>query len=267
MQDMLSKLVQPALLMAVLAAGCGDDAADSDAGARANDPFGARDGGAGPSDAAPAEASVPGLDASASEAGGAPVDAGPAHSDTGMMDAAPAPRDAASIGDASDTGVDATPEASTALSVTSTAFAEGQPIPVAHTCDGTNDSPPLSWNALAAAKSYAVVFTDLSSGIVHWVLWDVPATTTMLPAALPKTSTLASLGGTKQLSYQSSTTGYLGPCPPAGAPHTYRFAVFAVDEATLSGVTGSNWSTRAQVVAAIVTHSLSSANLAGTFGR
>ena len=85
------------------------------------------------------------------------------------------------------------------------------------------------------------------------------------PAALPKTSTLGSLGGAKQLSYMSSVTGYAGPCPPAGAPHTYQFEVFALDEATLSGVTAT--STRANVVAAIVTHKLGSAKLAGTFAR
>jgi Raf kinase inhibitor-like YbhB/YbcL family protein len=268
MRDMLPRLIGAALIM--LGAGCEGDAADSDATVRAGEPVAERDGATGPGDAALTDAAVPGLDASAldaaPEAGSLPAaDSGPAAADTGTMDAAPLPRDAAPLGDASETGVDASLEASTALSLTSAAFAAGQAIPAAHTCNGTNDSPPLSWNALAAAKSYAVVFTDLSNGLVHWVLWDVPAATTMLPAALPKTSTLGSLGGAKQLSYMSSVTGYAGPCPPAGAPHTYQFEVFALDEAPLSGVTAT--STRAYVVAAIVTHTLGSAKLAGTFSR
>jgi Raf kinase inhibitor-like YbhB/YbcL family protein len=266
MRRILLRLAATAL---VIGAGCTDDASEADASTQVQDPAEQRDGAAAPSDAAAADAGLSALDAAQNDAASddrdaGKLDAGPP-ADTGPSDAAPVPLDALALLDAaSDAAGDASLEASTTLSLTSPAFSAGQPIPDAHSCDGNNDSPALNWNALAAAKSYAVVLTDLSNSLVHWVLWDVPATTTMLAGALPKMSTLSALGGARQLSY-NSVTGYVGPCPPAGAPHTYQFEVFALDVATLPGITMS--STRANVVTAIMMHDLSSAKLAGTFAR
>jgi Raf kinase inhibitor-like YbhB/YbcL family protein len=61
------------------------------------------------------------------------------------------------------------------LSITSTAFTEGQAIPAKHTCQGDDVSPPLQWTgAPASTKSLALVCDDpdAPSGIwVHWVIY------------------------------------------------------------------------------------------------
>jgi hypothetical protein len=68
--------------------------------------------------------------------------------------------------------------------------------------------------------------------------------------------------GARQVkSYDNQTFGYLGPCPPS--LHTYEFAVFALDVATLPGVTTA--STRAQVNTEILKHDLASTTLTGTY--
>ena len=88
----------------------------------------------------------------------------------------------------------------TTLTLTSTAFTEGQTIPAENTCAGINTSPPLSWTAgPAATLSYAVVLTDLANMTIHWLIWDIPAAPPhALMAALPNTATLTNPAGAKQ---------------------------------------------------------------------
>ena len=67
----------------------------------------------------------------------------------------------------------------------------GKPIPERFTanafgCHGPNESPALKWsNAPAGTKSFAVTMFDPyrppASGWWHWVVYDIPATTTELP--------------------------------------------------------------------------------------
>ncbi len=69
------------------------------------------------------------------------------------------------------------------------------------------------------------------------------------------------VAGAKQtLSYQA-VRGYLCPCPPV--LHTYEFVVYALDVATLPGVTMN--STRAQLAPVILDHDLGMAALSGTY--
>jgi Raf kinase inhibitor-like YbhB/YbcL family protein len=86
--------------------------------------------------------------------------------------------------------------------------------------------------------SYAIVLTDKSiNDFRHWVLWDIPAATMSLPPDLPRTATLMIPMSAKQVSIaMDGGHGYAGPCPPSGI-HTYEFALYAVDVATLPGVT------------------------------
>src|SRR5262245_38397377 len=70
------------------------------------------------------------------------------------------------------------------MKVTSSAFQEGQPLPAKYTCDGENISPPLKWaDAPAGTKSFTLICDDPDAPIgtwVHWVIYDLPATTTEL---------------------------------------------------------------------------------------
>jgi Raf kinase inhibitor-like YbhB/YbcL family protein len=149
------------------------------------------------------------------------------------------------------------------FALTSTGFTEGTPIPPKFACDQQNTSPDLAWTpGPIGTLSYAVVLTDKSDNLLHWVIWDIPGATTALPAAVENTANPASPAGSKQVkSYDNKTFGYLGPCPPN--EHTYEFAAFALDVATLANVTTA--STRAQVKAEILNHDLATTTLTGTY--
>ena len=117
------------------------------------------------------------------------------------------------------------------LSLTSTAFAEAQPIPQKYTCQGSDVSPPLKWtNVPANAKSFALIADDPDAPMgtwVHWVLYDLPAGTNALPEDVAKTQYIA--GNAKQGMNNLPRLGYGGPCPPPGKPHRYFFKLFALD--------------------------------------
>jgi Raf kinase inhibitor-like YbhB/YbcL family protein len=122
------------------------------------------------------------------------------------------------------------------LQITSTAFAEGQPIPQKYTCQGSDVSPPLKWtSAPANTKSFALIADDPDAPDprapkmtwVHWVLYDLPATTAELPEDTAKTPTLPN--GAKQGITDFKRIGYGGPCPPPGGAHRYFFKIYALD--------------------------------------
>src|SRR5499427_3001622 len=122
------------------------------------------------------------------------------------------------------------PDAPGTMTLTSSAFANGGAFPPANTCAGVNTSPPLTWTAgPTGVMSYAVDLTDMTNGAVHWVIWDLPANTTSLPAALPGDATLTTPVMGKQLhraAFFGAGFDYRGPCPN-GNVHNYRFQVNA----------------------------------------
>src|SRR5439155_18883040 len=126
-------------------------------------------------------------------------------------------------------------DATSAFTLTSSTITEGGMFPTSATCTGGSVSPPLAWTAGPSHMSYAIVLTDKNNMLRHWVLWDIPADTMSLPMDLAKTPTLTMPAGAKQVSIGGG--GYAGPCPPVGQPHMYEFAVYALDVATLPGVT------------------------------
>ena len=151
------------------------------------------------------------------------------------------------------------------FTMTSPAFAEGQPIPVVHACDGANTSPQLDWGTPpAGTMSYSLVFTDLSNNLIHWVIYDIPASATGLPADVDKVFMPPDVAGASQTrSFNNSTRGYLGPCPPN--EHTYEFKVYAIDVATLPGASMNTTSQQAKAL--IEMHDLASTTLSGTHER
>lgn len=99
-------------------------------------------------------------------------------------------------------------------------------------CNGDNLSPELVWkDAPADTKSFAVTVFDpdapTGSGWWHWVVYDIPATATGLPAGAVVKAALPS--GTKQGRNDYGTRNFGGACPPAGdRPHHYVFMVHAL---------------------------------------
>ena len=120
------------------------------------------------------------------------------------------------------------------LKLTSSAFSTGGKIPVEHTCEGADRSPPLSWSGIpAGTKSLALIVDDPdapdpaapSMTWVHWVLYNIPAAAVglsegVVPAALP--------AGTRDGMNDWKRTGYGGPCPPIGC-HRYFHKLYALD--------------------------------------
>ena len=145
-------------------------------------------------------------------------------------------------------------DAGASAGLTSTAFADGGTISARHSCAGMNLSVPLEWSAIPAAQSYAVVMTDTANSLLHWVIWDIPSSRLALPEGVEKVAQPTVPAGAKQVrSYDGSTYGYLGPCPPA--THVYRFELFGLDVTMLPGVTTT--STRAEVMTVITAHTVS----------
>ncbi len=164
----------------------------------------------------------------------------------------------------SSTPLAASKEAPMSLSITSTAFAAGQPIPPLYSCRGKNISPPLAWSgAPATTKSFGLILDDPdapSGTYVHWVIYNIPAASKGLPESVPGSVKLGD--GSLQGTNSSGGTGYTGPCPPSGTHH-YHFKVYALD-AVLSLSSGA---TKEQLLAAMQGHILAQGELVGTFSK
>ena len=126
------------------------------------------------------------------------------------------------------------------FTLTSPDFRADSPISEIHVfngdgCTGQDRSPALSWQgAPAGTKSYVITMFDLDergspSGWWHWVLYNIPATTTQLPqnAAAEKGGKLPAAATRGKTDY--GTSAYDGPCPGKGeAPHRYLITVYAL---------------------------------------
>jgi Raf kinase inhibitor-like YbhB/YbcL family protein len=157
-------------------------------------------------------------------------------------------------------------EESMAFSLTSTAFRDGAPISSKHTCDGADWSPPLAWSdAPPGTAAFALIADDPDAPAgtwVHWVVYNLPASTSELPENVAKVESL-DLGGARQGRNDFRRPGYAGPCPPPGSPHRYYFKLYALD-APLQVRPGAP---KKDVEAAMHGHTLGMAQLMGTYAR
>jgi Raf kinase inhibitor-like YbhB/YbcL family protein len=154
------------------------------------------------------------------------------------------------------------------LSITSSAFSDGGEIPRQYTCEGADVSPPLSFAGIPeGTKSLVLIVDDPDAPDpsaprmtwVHWVLYDLPATTNGLPedvvdAALPP--------GTRMGRNDWKRTGYGGPCPPIGR-HRYFHKLYALD--TVLSDLGEPTKTRLEQ--AMEGHVLAQSQLIGTYEK
>lgn len=104
-----------------------------------------------------------------------------------------------------------------------------------YTCDGSDVSPPVEASGVPVeAEALALVLDDpdapSADPFVHWLLWNVPADTTEIPADVPGSATVDSLDGAAQGTNDFGAVGYRGPCPPEeDNPHSYRLTLTALD--------------------------------------
>jgi Raf kinase inhibitor-like YbhB/YbcL family protein len=155
-----------------------------------------------------------------------------------------------------------------AFTLRSPSFPPNGSIPGQYTCDGNDVSPPLAWaEAPTATKSFALIVDDPDAPDpkaprmtwVHWVLYNMPASTVALPEAVAPAALPA---GTRQGLNDWKRTGYGGPCPPIGR-HRYFHKLYALD--TVLPDLGS--ATKAQVEQAMKNHVLATAELIGTYQK
>ncbi len=143
------------------------------------------------------------------------------------------------------------------LTVVSSAFAPGAPIPVLFTCNGRNVSPPLQWSGLPAGTgSLALVMSDPDAPggtFWHWVLFGIDRTATGLgQGGVP--------AGARHALNSKGRAAYDGPCPPSGTHH-YRFTLYALRSPT----TMSAGVATQRALAAIRGKALAQGSVVGTF--
>ncbi|MDW7733392.1 MAG: YbhB/YbcL family Raf kinase inhibitor-like protein [Methanolobus sp.] len=142
------------------------------------------------------------------------------------------------------------------IMITSSAFEDGDKIPVKYTCDGQNINPPFEFeNVPEGTQSLVLVVTDPdapSGNFVHWVVWNIVPVSGIGENSVP--------GVVGKNSY--GKTSYNGPCPASGT-HGYLFRVFALDT-KLELESGSRVD---ELEDAMQDHVLSEGQLTGRYGR
>jgi Raf kinase inhibitor-like YbhB/YbcL family protein len=164
-------------------------------------------------------------------------------------------------------------QAAPPMRLMSNSFNDGTVIPLKYTQAGEQASPQIAWaNAPAATQSLVLHMHDMegarnktSEDQLHWLVWNIPATTRVLPEGLPK-------GDLKDGAHQTSASGdgvYRGPGAPANGPyHHYVFELFALDtKLDVAANPMDPFDTRAKVLAAMQGHVIGKAVYLGFFRR
>jgi Raf kinase inhibitor-like YbhB/YbcL family protein len=111
------------------------------------------------------------------------------------------------------------------LSIRSTSFEPGAPIPSVHSAAGTNTSPHLSIVSVpAGVVELAVVMTNPDSdNAIHWIVTGIaPTTLDLAEGALP--------GEADEQTSHFGVENWIGPNTPAGEMHHYVFTVYGLEE-------------------------------------
>ncbi|MBN1332081.1 YbhB/YbcL family Raf kinase inhibitor-like protein [Candidatus Dojkabacteria bacterium] len=156
------------------------------------------------------------------------------------------------------------------FSIFSTAFKDGEKIPVQYCTEkipgGANISIPLSWeNAPEQTGSFLLVIVDthpVAKNWIHWIVKDISLDTTNIEACASKKNLPF---GASELSGTEGIKGYQGPQPPVGSgDHPYEAHLFALNTVNLELPKQPTWEEIQSVVAPFL---ISEAVLTGYYGR
>ena len=154
------------------------------------------------------------------------------------------------------------------MKVTSTAFQHGGAIPSGYTCEGKDVSPPLAWSGVPPrARTFALIVDDPDAPdpakpqrvYVHWVVYNIPASTSALAESASKKGLPK---GAVQGKNDWGKAEYGGPCPPIGR-HRYFFKLYALD----TELTGLSGATKTDLERAMKDHVVDSGELMGTYEK
>ena len=155
----------------------------------------------------------------------------------------------------------------TTMNLSSPAFSAGQPIPKKYTCEGDDRSLPLHWSgAPAGTRSFALIVDDPDAPdpakpqrvYVHWVVYNLPATT----ASLAEGASGSLPPGAVEGANDWGKAKFGGPCPPIGR-HRYFFKLYALD----AMLPGGKPLDKPALLEAIKGHVLAHAELIGTYQK
>ena len=190
------------------------------------------------------------------------------------LPAAQAPQGGAAAGGGQGRGGGRGPQAPPLL-MTTTAWEDGGVIPDKYTqaAGPMAVSPELKWAQVPmGTQSFVLLMHDpepvLNKGskmdITHWLIWNIPATSTGLQEAVAQ-GELAD--GSRQVSLRSNA--YMGPGAPPGPYHHYTFELYALDTKleVPQGTPQEAAATRNAVINAMDGHVLGKAVLVARFHR
>ncbi|MDE0268828.1 MAG: YbhB/YbcL family Raf kinase inhibitor-like protein [Acidimicrobiaceae bacterium] len=152
------------------------------------------------------------------------------------------------------------------LGVSTSAWQDGDAIPVKYSCDGSDVSPPLDLeNVPFDTRSLALIMNDPdapSGNFVHWVIFNLDPSRRDISEGLGQSGAATASEGLQGLN-DFRQLGYSGPCPPQGTAHTYVLTVYALD-----GILDLPSSATAdELLEAMQENILASAELRGAFTR
>lgn len=169
-----------------------------------------------------------------------------------------------------------TSEVPESLEITSSVLLHHGMVTDEYSAYGENKSIDLNWDNLPEGTVQLAVVCDdpkvvelgmMPTPFVHWVAYNIPASASGLPAALPSDAEITGIEGLEGMINGINglgRTGYFGPRPPVnGQLHAYHFRVYAID-ADLGLEAGLG---RDELLAAIDGHVLATGMLMGHYER
>jgi Raf kinase inhibitor-like YbhB/YbcL family protein len=156
------------------------------------------------------------------------------------------------------------------MTMTSPSFSDGGIFPDQYTMKSPGPlSPALAWqNAPANTVSFTLIFYDQdelrqrnSADVVHWLIFNIPATANALPEGLGAGAPLPA--GAVQLVNASGKSDYMPPGMGCCTYHHYTFQLYALDASLTLGPDAK----RADVEAAMDGHVLAKTTITGRFHR
>ena len=121
---------------------------------------------------------------------------------------------------------DAETQSAMPFTLTSSATQAGGSLPIRYTCDGKDIQPAISWkNVPANTQCFAIILADPDAPggtFYHWVLYNIPKSTTSLPEAMAQLPTGTLAGKIAGINHSTMA------CPPKGKAHHY-ILLYALD--------------------------------------